>query len=476
MNYTHISNWSAFFTESKNLIRLALPIFIGQICTSCLGLIDSLMAADVGTVDLAAIALATTFWLPVSVFCVGLTLGLAPIVAQLHGANQASKIPNVLYNALFPSFIISVLSCLFLMFAPEQLFVFVDEIELKEKAVNYLFYVSFSIPAIMGFNLLKNSAEGLSIASPSMVIGFLTLLLNIPINYIFIYGKCGMPAMGAVGCGVATSIVCYLSLFMMFIFCRLHKKLSLLRFFTPSSHIDKDVIKHVCYVGIPLSLAMIIETMSYAVLGYAITPFGSKTVAAHQIANIVCILAFMIPLSIATAITIRVGHSLGEGSIKRVKRALFSGIGLAMLTIYPTAAVIFCNKEAIIAIFSTDPQVAGIALTLFTLILIYQIQDPFFGATLGLIRGFKDTRYLLAVNIVVMMICAIPAGYFIGLTDVFGKKYGVFGMWCVLVACYYTMTVAFAIRGYIRFTRDLKNQVATNRQPDGVNAPTTIES
>ena len=463
MSFTHSSNFSAFIHEAKNLIRLALPIFIGQFCMTCLGFIDTLMAADVGTVDLAAISLGTTFWSPVVLFGVGLTLALAPIVAQLKGARLAHLIPGIVHNSLLPSAIIAIISMLFLIFVPEYLFVFIDdsEFELKQKATDYLFYIAFGLPGALLFNILKNTTEGLSIALPSMIIGIVTLLFNIPINYIFIYGKFGMPAMGAVGCGVATTIVIWLSFFMLLGYSIWSKKLKDFKLLRSKHPFEAKTIKHICVVGFPIAIALIIETFSYSIVGYALTPFGSTVMAASQIANIICILVFMIPISIASAVTIRVGHSLGENSPLRVKRAALTGLGLAALVIIPTAFTVFCHRSDIIGIFTQDSNVISIVTPLFIFILIYQLQDALFGTTLGILRGFKDTRFLMNANFIILWIIGIPIGALLGLTEFFGKKYGVYGMWGTLVACYYVMTLTFSARTYYLF-RNIDKYLAKN--------------
>ena len=471
MSILHTSNLGAFAHESKRLLKLAIPILIGQFCISCLGLIDTLMSSKVSTVDLAAIALGTTFWTPIILLGVGLTIGLGPIVAHLKGAQKENEIPGIVHNALIPSLVITILSLGFLIFAPDLLLTPISESEplLKAKTIDYLFYISFGVPAIIIFNILKNTLEGLSITIPAMVIGFLTLMLNIPINYVFIYGKFGFPQMGAVGCGVATAIVMWCSLVMLYIYSIYAKKIKHFALLRSNHPFIKKDIAHICKVGIPISIALVVETLSYSILGYALTPFGSTTVAAHQIANIVAIVTFMIPVSFAAAVAIRIGQSLGEGSYLRAKRAIISGTFLAIMAIYPIALIVYFNQEAIIDIFTKDLEVIKIATPLFLFILIFQIQDPFFGAFQGVVRGFKDTKFLMNFNLIALWLFGVPFGYAVGLTDIFGKCYGIYGMWFTLLACYYLMTIAFIIRTIYLFKHIDKymskptNNVITNK-------------
>ena len=202
MSLTNTTNIQAFLHESKNLTKLAFPIFVGSFCSSCLGLIDTLMASDIGTVDLAAISLGSTIWMPFCLFCFGIPYVLAPISAHLHGAKRENEIAKTVYNSLFPSMFFTILAMLILIFLPKHILGHVD-MELTQKTCDYLFFMSLGLPGTVLFHVLKNTSEGVSYATPSMIIGIVCLILNIPVNYIFIYGEFGAPRMGAIGCGNA---------------------------------------------------------------------------------------------------------------------------------------------------------------------------------------------------------------------------------------------------------------------------------
>ena len=237
MSLTNTTNIKAFLHESKNLTKLAFPIFVGSFCSSCLGLIDTLMASDIGTVDLAAISLGSTIWMPFCLFCFGIPYVLAPISAHLHGAKRENEIAKTVYNSLFPSMFFTILAMLILIFLPKHILGHVD-VELAQKTCDYLFFMSLGLPGTVLFHVLKNTSEGVSYATPSMIIGIVCLILNIPVNYIFIYGEFGAPRMGAIGCGIATTFVNWLSFFLMLIYIKKNVKLKHLKIFSKLEKID----------------------------------------------------------------------------------------------------------------------------------------------------------------------------------------------------------------------------------------------
>ncbi len=433
--------------EVKSLTRLAGPIFISQICTSILGVTDSLMAGGVGTVDLGAIALGVSFWMPISLFCFGIAFSLSPITAHLWGASKYHKIAPLSFNAIYPSLIAVILGMFALQILPEILLNSIDPL-LAQKAANYLFWMSYALPALQLFYIIKSTIEGVSIAVPGMVIGIITCILNIPMNWICTYGKFGMPEMGAPGCGLATAIVSWFSLLCIIFYCKRSKKLNKLNI-SIWNHFHKpnrSDISQICRVGLPISGAAIIETCIFALMSYALARFGSATVAASQIASTVYTMAFMIPLSMSNATSIRVGQCLGRGSIPLAKLASLSGFIVSAVIVIPFMFLIYMNRYTIISWFSSDPEVVAIAAPLFLFVLGYQTQDPFFGTAQGILRGFKDTRTMLVFNILILWGIAVPLGYLVGITDTFGKAFGVQGIWAVVVSSYYLMTIAFLFR------------------------------
>ena len=433
--------------EIMQQLHLAIPILIGQLSTSLLGFIDTIMASNLGMTDLAAIAVGCSFWIPFSLLCIGLCLGLSPIIAQLLGQNNPEEIPKYTHNALFPLMIVTAFSMIFLLIMPSFMLKYTNlGPEVIDKAVKYIDLVVIALPGLSLYHLLKNTAEGVMVAIPTMIIGLVSVLMNIPLNYIFMYGKLGIPAMGAVGCGVATAIITWTAFVIILLFCRYSGKLKEFHILGRKEVADFAIIKHIFKIGFPISIALLIENFTYYFFGYATAHIGSSYTAAHQIASIVSVMVFMLPVAVSTAEAIRISNNLAVGSKSKAILSVKASAVIAHAMIIPVGLCIFIFRHRIIDFFTDDPNLHALAAPLFWAVLAFQVQDSIFGVGLGILRGFKDTKNLMLINFAILWCASAPLGYLVGFTDFFGRKYGLYGLWGVIVFCYWSLTLAFAVR------------------------------
>ena len=193
--------------ELRALLALATPIIIAQLSSTAMGFVDTLMAGRVSPRDLAAVALGNSIWVPVFLLMTGILLATTPKVARHFGAGRDADIGPLVRQALWLGLAVGCGAAVLLWNAEPVLRWMEVEAELIEPAMGYLRGVAFGFPCVALYHVLRCFSDGLGHTRPSMVLGVLGLLLNIPLNYILIYGKLGMPAMGGVGCGWATGIV-----------------------------------------------------------------------------------------------------------------------------------------------------------------------------------------------------------------------------------------------------------------------------
>lgn len=144
-----------------------------------------------------------------------------------------------------------------------------------------------------------------------MVMGFLGLLVNIPVNYVFIYGHLGMPELGGVGCGVATAAVYWVMFIAMLSYIKRARSMRDIRNERGFQKPDTAVMKRLVQLGLPIALALFFEVTLFAVVALLVSPLGIVDVAGHQIALNFSSLMFVLPMSLAAAVTIRVGYRLG---------------------------------------------------------------------------------------------------------------------------------------------------------------------
>lgn len=419
-----------YLTEARVLLALAVPVIFAQIAQTAMGVVDTIMAGSVSATDMAAVAVGTSIWLPAILLGHGLVLALSPTVAHLNGAGRRDKIAHQVQQGFWLAAGVSVL-IMAVIYNCEHIIGLmhnVDE-ELKEKAIGYLHAIMWGAPGYLFFQVLRVQCEGLSKTKPGMIFGFVGLMVNIPLNYIFIYGHFGAPALGGVGCGVATGTVYWVMFLMM-------------RYYVKHAYFMKDIVapsrfakpdwatlKRLTSLGLPIGLALFFEVTLFAIVALLVSPLGIVAVASHQIALSLGSLMFVIPLSLGMVTTIRVGSRLGESSVEGARVAartsIFTGVVIACFT--ASLSVIF--REQIAALYNDSPEVVALASSLMLLAAVYQISDAIQVIGTGVLRGYKDTRSIFYITFVAYWVLGLPIGYTLGLTDWVVPRMGPSGFW-----------------------------------------------
>lgn len=418
-----------YWTEAKQLIRLASPILVAQVAQIAMNFVDTVMAGQVSAVDLAAVSVASSFWLPIILLVQGIIMALTPIVSQLNGARKRDEIRPAVHQGFWLALMVTPIAMLALYFSPLALqFMDVDPV-MAEKTAGYLHAILWGLPAFVLFQVLRNFSEGLSHTMPTMVIGFVGLAVNIPANYIFIHGHFGMPKLGGVGCGVATAIVLWAMLLAMIAYVKLSPHFKKINLFAQLARPNGSRIWRLFRLGFPIAMAIFCEVTLFTVVALMLAPFGAETVASHQIALNFSSLVFMLPLSIGVGVTIRVGHSIGEGQPEQARVAARTGLMLGMAVAAGTAALTVLLREPIAGIYTDDLQVITLAATLLFFAAIYQISDSVQVVAAAALRGYKDTQAIFYITIIAYWGMGLPTGMILGLTDWMVPRMGPQGFW-----------------------------------------------
>ena len=418
-----------YWSEAKQLLRLASPILVAQVAQIAMNFVDTVMAGQVSAVDLAAVSVASSFWLPVILLVQGIIMALTPIVSQLNGARKQDEVRPAVHQGFWLALMVTPIAMVALYFSPLALqFMDVDPV-MAEKTAGYLHAILWGLPAFVLFQVLRNFSEGLSHTMPTMVIGFVGLAVNIPANYIFIHGHFGMPKLGGVGCGVATAIVLWAMLLAMILYVKFSSHFQKINLFAQLARPNGSRIWRLFRLGFPIAMAIFCEVTLFTVVALMLAPFGAETVASHQIALNFSSLVFMLPLSIGVGVTIRVGHNIGEEQPDQARVAARTGLMLGMGVAAATAALTVLLREPIAGIYTDDLQVIGLAATLLFFAAIYQISDSVQVVAAAALRGYKDTQAIFYVTIVAYWGMGLPTGMILGLTDWVVPRMGPQGFW-----------------------------------------------
>lgn len=420
-----------YLTEARQLLALAIPVILAQVAQTAMGFVDTIMAGSVSATDMAAVAVGTSIWLPAILFGHGLILALTPVVAQLNGSGRRERIARQVRQAYWLAALVSLLIMVVLWNAGYMIHAMHDiDPALADKAVGYLRALLWGAPGYLFFQVARNQCEGLSKTKPGMVMGFIGLLVNIPVNYVFIYGHLGMPALGGVGCGVATASVYWVIFIVMRLWikrARSMRDIALPDYFSPP---DWNVLKRLTLLGLPVALALFFEVTLFAVVALLVSPLGIVNVAGHQIALNFSSLMFVLPLSLGVATTIRVGFRLGQGSVAAAKVAAWTGQGVGILMAAMTALFTVTFREQIALLYNDNPQVVTLAAQLMLLAAIYQFSDSIQVIGSGILRGYKDTRSIFFITLIAYWVIGLPSGYVLALTDWLVPPMGPAGFWC----------------------------------------------
>ena len=420
-------------TEARLLIALATPILAAQLAQQALAFVDTVMAGRVSATDLAGVAVGGSIWGPIFLFLYGILLATTPMVAQLYGAGKLAETGPLARRGLVAALPFMLISILLLRNA-DFIFVRMDvEPQVAFIAAEYLKAISWGMPAMALFFLLRNLSEGLGLVRPSMLIGLASIPVNVAANYIFIYGKLGLPAMGGVGCGWASAI----SIWFM-AGCMLHtiwklRQYNKTHFFDLEKKSAPGGARQVLKLGLPIGFSLLVEASIFALIALFLAPLGALAVASHQITLNYSSLIFMIPLSLSSAITIRVGHAIGRQRLDRARLVSKTGLSLSSTLALLTAILTLCFAESIASIYTHDRQLIEIAIGLLYLNALYQIPDAFQVGAAAALRGHKDTRVPLFMVVIAYWVIGLPLGYSLALTNFWGTPLGAKGFWISLI-------------------------------------------
>lgn len=419
-----------YIVEARQLLSLAIPVILAQVAQTSMGFVDTVMAGGYSATDMAAVAIGTSIWLPAILFGHGLLMALTPTVAQLNGSGRRERIAHQIRQGFWLAGIVSALIMIVLWNAGYIIHAMKDiDPQLADKAVGYLRALLWGVPGYLFFQVARNQCEGLAKTKPGMVMGFIGLLVNIPVNYIFIYGHFGMPELGGVGCGVATAAVYWVMFFFMISYVKKARSMRDLKLEKGFIKPDWKVMYRLTQLGLPIALALFFEVTLFAVVALLVAPLGIIDVAGHQIALNFSSLMFVLPMSLSAAVTIRVGFRLGQGSTLDAQTAAWTGIAVGMCMATLTAIFTVVMREHIALLYNSNPEVVALAAHLMLLAAVYQLSDSVQVIGSGVLRGYKDTRSIFFITFIAYWVLGLPSGYILALTDWVVEPMGPAGFW-----------------------------------------------
>lgn len=419
-------------SEFSHLSRLALPLMGAQLAQMGMGVLDAIMAGRLSAADLAGIALGGSVLWPVMLLLMGVLQAVTPTVSQFNGARRYSEVGEVIRQALWMALFAAVIVCLVITnAAPFYAFMGVDPAAV-EVSVPYLKATAWGIPGLMMYFVLRFLAEGMGFTRPGLYIAVTALLIKIPLNFIFMYGYFGAPALGGVGCGVATAIVMWFE-FLFILTVVVQNRFDAVAWRTKFSWPQYRHIRPLVIIGAPIGATIFLEMGVFSLTTIFLGRLGADIVASHTIAINLGGITYMLPLALGMAATIRVGFNIGAQDLALARKtsgaAMKASLGVAIIA----GVLVILLRERIASLYSNDPEVIVLASSLMLFVAVYQIFDDTQATALGVLRGYKDTQAPMWITLFGYWIIGLPVGYTLGF-GLLGDPMGIYGFWIGLVA------------------------------------------
>ena len=416
--------------ESSILLKLGGPIIATQIMRMGLNFTDTVMAGNLSALDLAGVAIGNAMYLPLSIFCMATLIAINPIVSEHLGARRFKEIGTSARQMFWLVLMLTVPT----FFLTRNLDIIMNIVGVTDEivpiATDYLKAISWGLLPLFAYAGVRYFSEGLSVTKPAMYIAAVSLVLNVGANYIFMYGGLGITGMGAVGAGYATSLINLFAAIVFIGFMINFKPFKRFDIFARTKGPDLKIFSEFLKVGLPNGASTAMEILLFASVSVLMGTLSVEASASHQIAINVAATLFMIPFGLSMAITQRVGFSIGQGSLSKARLRGFIGIGMCASIMTLTAVMLFSIPETIIGIYTDDPLVSKMSVSLLFMAGLFQISDGLQVGGFGALRGLKDTRTPMIVNFIAYWLIGFPIGYYLGIISDFGPE----GLWIGLIS------------------------------------------
>ena len=434
-----------FFAQIVHTLSLFLPLFMGQLAATSMGVVDTVMAGSAGTLELSGVAIGSSIFWPSELFVVGMALAIHPLIANLVGNGQLYKVALRMQVATVCTLACAAIIGVIIMLVPlvYRMFPSVDQ-DMVNIGQGYLIAVGLAMPGFAMFNVLRAYWEGLGKTGPTLMFGCMALVLNIPLNYIFIFGHLGMPALGGVGCGVATALSIYFTVIGMLFYVKKSPAFAKVRIYQKWEPMSWSQCWSFLKLSLPLGIAGMIETLCFSLVAIMLSPFGPVVVASHTIAMNVSGLLAIVPIALSSTASIEVGEAMGTNSWSHARKRALSSTSLAVAFYVIGASVLFFMGEQIAALYSDDAEVLLLAPVLMMYCVVFFFPETLQVMAIGILRGLKDSRTIFLVTIVAYWIVGMPIGYSLGYGYLGDALEGAEGFWLGFI---FSLTCASVLLG-----------------------------
>jgi multidrug resistance protein, MATE family len=412
------------------MLRLAVPVILAELGWMAMGVVDTIMVGPLGPEAIATSGVSNSLQMAIAIFGMGLLLGLDTLVSQAYGARRVEKCHRWLFHGIVLAAAISgplVAISLALLAAVPALGLHPTLMPLVQ---SYFAILLWSSLPLFAYAVCRRYLQAIHAVTPVMIALVSANVINAFGNWVFIYGHLGMPARGVPGSAWATLCArIYMAVFLLaaVVWYDRRRQSGL---WQASRRIERARLRRLVELGLPAAGTITLEVGVFAAATALAGRLDPIATAAHQIALNIAAVSFMIPLGLASAGAVRVGHAIGAGNPRAASAAGWSAIALGVAFMTCAAIAFVATPRALIGLFTRDRAVLELGSTLLLVAAVFQLFDGVQGVSTGVLRGMGDTRTPMVTNLAGHWVLGLPVGYILCFT--FG--FGAIGLWIGLSA------------------------------------------
>ena len=423
-------------SELRPLLKLAAPLAAVHLGDQMLSLVDTAVLGRVGSLELGAVGMGGSVFFLVSVIGIGILIGLDPLIAQAHGANERVLARRLLWQGIWlstavavPVAALAVGACL----ALEPMGIAPDTADLV------LSYVLSRLPGlypILAFAAVRSLLQSEGVTRPLLTCVVLANVANAPLSWLLVMGDAGLlrvglpamgvPALGVVGAGLVSSLAAWIKLGW--------GARAISRIPTPDDDARRkprrSELLRLWSVGLPVGMHFFVEVGGFSIVTFVMGRLGEVPLAAHNVALTLAATSFMVPLGASAATSVRVGQAVGRGDAAGARRAGLTAIGSATLFMAACAGILLLVPGPIVDALTDQPHVRAAALPLVGIAALFQVSDGMQVVAAGALRGAGDTRGPFVANLSGHYLVGLPLGLYLTFrAGAEGAGIGAPGMW-----------------------------------------------
>ncbi len=404
---------------AKNILELAFPIIMGNLGFIMIGVGDVIVAGRHSTDTLAAISLATAMLNCILMLGIGILSTISAILSNYRG--EGKDIRKYFFPSVKFSIFLGLLSSIIiLIFIP-----IIDKIgfapNLAKIVKDYFFITAFATFGGYLHCAVKEYLQAFEIVIFPNILTIFCVFLNLFLNIIFVFGWGFIPQMGAIGLAIASLVVRYFMGFGLLVYCLMKIKVQYFKDF----NYFKDLIK----VGLPSSLAIMIEFVGFNIISVVMGRVAGIYAAAHNILCTMSSVSFMVPLAISNAVSVKVGFTNGSKEFVLLKKYAHTGIGMSLIFMSFSAIIFGLFPEFLVSLFTRDYELVKVCVPIVYTLCFFQLFDGLQVSLSGIFRGLKRTKIVMISNLIAYWIISFPLGCVLAFKlnlNLIGFWYGLF--------------------------------------------------